>query len=352
MSHEAAQIRRIAPGRCGILSDEHRQRRLAHHDAPGPHPGGAGRTTRALPGHFPGSSPRCRSRPRSSPTRCGARGWKTCSAASARENVQGEVQQKLDVHRQRGAAAHPRRPRGRRRRRLRGERGARDPARGLEGRATLLRAVRSARRLIQPRHLRRRRHHLQHPGARSARAAARADSLLQPGSRQVAAGYVLYGSSTVFVLTIGRGVDMFVLDPQHRRLHARRARPQDPRRATRPTRSTRATARAFRKASSAISTGRRATAIRAAMPAPWWPTCTASCSRAACSCIRRPEGAAGQAAPDVRGQPDGHDRRTGRRQDHGRPAQRIMDIEPTDIHQRTPVILGAADQVDAVLAHL
>ncbi|MDR0779112.1 MAG: fructose-1,6-bisphosphatase, partial [Pseudomonadales bacterium] len=39
------------------------------------------------------------------------------------------------------------------------------------------------------------------------------DSLLQPGSRQVAAGYVLYGSSTVLVMTIGNGVDMFVLDP-------------------------------------------------------------------------------------------------------------------------------------------
>ncbi len=39
------------------------------------------------------------------------------------------------------------------------------------------------------------------------------DSLLQPGLRQVAAGYVLYGSSTVMLLTIGNGVDMFVLDP-------------------------------------------------------------------------------------------------------------------------------------------
>jgi fructose-1,6-bisphosphatase I len=39
------------------------------------------------------------------------------------------------------------------------------------------------------------------------------DSLLQSGTRQVAAGYILYGSSTVFVLTIGAGVDMFVLDP-------------------------------------------------------------------------------------------------------------------------------------------
>ncbi len=35
---------------------------------------------------------------------------------------------------------------------------------------------------------------------------------LQPGCRQVAAGYILYGSSIVFVLTTGNGVDMFVLD--------------------------------------------------------------------------------------------------------------------------------------------
>ncbi|MCC5795304.1 MAG: class 1 fructose-bisphosphatase [Chromatiales bacterium] len=39
------------------------------------------------------------------------------------------------------------------------------------------------------------------------------DSLLQPGSQQVAAGYVLYGPSTVCTLTIGLGVDLFVLDP-------------------------------------------------------------------------------------------------------------------------------------------
>jgi fructose-1,6-bisphosphatase I len=41
------------------------------------------------------------------------------------------------------------------------------------------------------------------------------DSLLQCGTEQVAAGYVLYGSSTVLVLTIGLGVDMFVLDPNY-----------------------------------------------------------------------------------------------------------------------------------------
>ncbi len=49
--------------------------------------------------------------------------------------------------------------------------------------------------------------------AHDRRVASARESLLQPGYRQVAAGYVLYGSSTVFVLTIGAGVDMFVLDP-------------------------------------------------------------------------------------------------------------------------------------------
>lgn len=39
------------------------------------------------------------------------------------------------------------------------------------------------------------------------------DSILQPGREQVAAGYILYGSSTVFVVSTGSGVQMFVLDP-------------------------------------------------------------------------------------------------------------------------------------------
>jgi fructose-1,6-bisphosphatase I len=36
---------------------------------------------------------------------------------------------------------------------------------------------------------------------------------LQPGTRQVAAGYVIYGSSTMLVYTTGKGVDGFTLDP-------------------------------------------------------------------------------------------------------------------------------------------
>ena len=40
-----------------------------------------------------------------------------------------------------------------------------------------------------------------------------AKDLLQDGDRQIGAGYVLYGPSTVLVYTLGKGVHSFVLDP-------------------------------------------------------------------------------------------------------------------------------------------
>lgn len=39
------------------------------------------------------------------------------------------------------------------------------------------------------------------------------EDMLQPGHEQIAAGYVLYGSSTMLVYTTGRGVNGFTLDP-------------------------------------------------------------------------------------------------------------------------------------------
>jgi len=39
------------------------------------------------------------------------------------------------------------------------------------------------------------------------------DEALQPGSKLVAAGYTMYGSATMIVLTTGHGVDAFTLDP-------------------------------------------------------------------------------------------------------------------------------------------
>jgi len=43
---------------------------------------------------------------------------------------------------------------------------------------------------------------------------ASAAAFMQPGRRQVAAGYAMYGPATVLVLSLGQGVQMFTLDPQ------------------------------------------------------------------------------------------------------------------------------------------
>ena len=43
--------------------------------------------------------------------------------------------------------------------------------------------------------------------------ATTADAVLQPGRNQVASGYVLYGSSVLLVLATSVGVDLYVLDP-------------------------------------------------------------------------------------------------------------------------------------------
>ena len=39
------------------------------------------------------------------------------------------------------------------------------------------------------------------------------EDFLQPGAQQVAAGYALYGPTTMLVLTVGTGVYGFTLDP-------------------------------------------------------------------------------------------------------------------------------------------
>ncbi|HET8705605.1 MAG TPA: class 1 fructose-bisphosphatase [Pseudomonadales bacterium] len=41
------------------------------------------------------------------------------------------------------------------------------------------------------------------------------DAFLQPGTRQVCAGYAIYGPSTLLVLTVGDGVDVFTLDREY-----------------------------------------------------------------------------------------------------------------------------------------
>jgi fructose-1,6-bisphosphatase I len=41
----------------------------------------------------------------------------------------------------------------------------------------------------------------------------KSDGILQPGKKQIAAGYTIYGSSVMFVYSVGNGVNGFTLDP-------------------------------------------------------------------------------------------------------------------------------------------
>jgi fructose-1,6-bisphosphatase I len=104
---------------------------------------------------------------------------------------------------------------------------------------------------------------------------------LQPGSQQVAAGYCVYGPQTTLVLTVGDGVAMFTLDreqgsfvltqePAHSRGHQEFAiNMSNMRHWAPPVRATSTNAWPARKARAAR------TSTCAGSP-PWWPTCTAS----------------------------------------------------------------------------
>ena len=73
-------------------------------------------------------------------------------------------------------------------------------------------AVRSPRRLQQHRCEREHRHHLQRAQKPEGSPGVTEQDFLQAGAQQVAAGYCVYGPQTTLVLTVGDGVAMFTLD--------------------------------------------------------------------------------------------------------------------------------------------
>jgi fructose-1,6-bisphosphatase I len=177
-------------------------------------------------------------------------------------------------------------------------------------------------------------------------------SLLQPGAQQVAAGYVLYGSSTVFVMTIGRGVDMFVLDP------AVGAFMLVERGLRTPT---------VHKSYS-VNEGNRRT-----FPAGYqryldWAQDNGYSSRYVGSMVADVHRILLKGGvfmyPPTKKAPDGKLRLMYEanpmamliEQAGGKalaaPGRRILDVQPTNIHQRVPVILGSAEEVDHVAAQL
>jgi len=185
-----------------------------------------------------------------------------------------------------------------------------------------------------------------------ARAARAQDSLLQPGARQVAAGYVLYGSSTVFVLTIGQGVDMFVLDPSigaFMRVERNLTIPEG-------------------NKTYSVNEGNRKTFPEGYQRYLDWAQSNGYSGRYSGAMVADVHRILLQGGvflyPPTTKAPDGKLRlmyeanpmamiieQAGGKVFAG-PGRRVMDIQPTDIHQRTPVILGGTDQVALVLAHL
>jgi fructose-1,6-bisphosphatase I len=178
------------------------------------------------------------------------------------------------------------------------------------------------------------------------------DSLLQPGVKQVAAGYVLYGSSTVFVLTLGKGVDMFVLDPgigSFMRVERNLRIPSgnktysvnEGNRQSFPAGFQRYLGWAQGNGYSSRYTGAMVADVHRILLKGgvflYPPTAKAPQGKLRLMYEANPmamiiEQAGGKTL--------------------AAPGQRVLEVQPTAIHQRTPVILGAADQVDAVVAQL
>jgi fructose-1,6-bisphosphatase I len=178
------------------------------------------------------------------------------------------------------------------------------------------------------------------------------DSLLQPGARQVAAGYVLYGPSTIMALTLGNGVDLFLLDPAIGAF-------------VRVSENVR-----IPKANKSYSLNE---GNRPSFPAGYqkyldWAQGNNYSSRYAGAMVADVHRILLKGGvfmyPPTKKAPNGKLRLMYEanpmsmliEQAGGKavasPSQRIMDITPSDIHQRTPVILGSADEVDLVVKHL
>ena len=180
---------------------------------------------------------------------------------------------------------------------------------------------------------------------------SREESMLQPGKNQVAAGYVLYGSSTVLILTTGNGVDMFVLD------HS---------------------IGSFVLVSKKIiiPSGNNTYSINEAYTTSFgegirnylqWAHENGYSSRYIGSMVADVHRTLLKGGvfmyPPTTEKPEGKlrlmyeanpmamiiEQAGGRAVSSG---NRILDIEPTGLHQRTGLILGSTDQVDAVLQHL
>jgi len=189
------------------------------------------------------------------------------------------------------------------------------------------------------------------------RATSPEGSLLQPGDTQVAAGYILYGPSTVFCLSIGEGVDMFALDlaigaflrveqglriPKTSKSYSVNEgnRLGFPEGYQRYLDWAQQNGYSSRYAGAMVADVHRTLLKGGVFMYP--PTAKAPNGKLRLMYEANPmamliEQAGGKALAGCA--EDGSE-------------QRIMALEPVDIHQRCPVVLGSPDEVDHVVRHL
>jgi fructose-1,6-bisphosphatase I len=176
--------------------------------------------------------------------------------------------------------------------------------------------------------------------------------LLQPGVRQVAAGYVLYGSSAVFALTLGAGVDLFVLDPAIGAFVRVAEQIRIPK----------------SNATYSVNEGNRRSFPIGYQKYLDWAQENNYSSRYVGSMVADVHRILLKGGvflyPQTKKSPQGKLRlmyeanpmamiieQAGGQALSG-PGQRILEVSPTDIHQRVPVILGSSDEVELVINQL
>ena len=183
-------------------------------------------------------------------------------------------------------------------------------------------------------------------------------AFLQPGRKQVAAGFAVYGPTTVLVLTVGDGV--LRLHARPRDLHLRPDPPRDPhprghagvrhqhlehaalgaagealhRRV--PRRQGRPARQGLQHALGRLDGGRRVPRALA---------------RRHLHVPARREEQGRAPAPDVRGQPDGASSSSRRAARPPTARTPILDLQPKGLHQRCAVVLGSKNEVDRVTSY-
>ena len=160
----------------------------------------------------------------------------------------------------------------------------------------------------------------------------------------MAAGYVVYGASTVLVYTVGNGVHGFTLDPAigaYVLTHENIRMPQQGKYYSVNEANRDSFPPAYNRFLDGFAAASWARDTARATSASWSPIFIARCSKGASFCIRRRQNIPGEScgcctkptrSPCWPNRPAAG---------HRRPAAECLEIQPDDIHQRTPLLVGS-----------